>query len=121
MNAPTSDHALGQRVRELAASLGYSPEALLQLAAAADYSRRSVRPNFGPQPELVAEVDLTEEDFTSWPVWSAPLISSGCRLDELQWPDGIKTVRLLSRRGLVLAATSTASPTSLSASLEGKA
>lgn len=101
-----TDEDLGRKVREVAASLNYSPEALIEFArAAAEHERWSVLPNFGPHPKVIAEKELEESDLAGWPDWINPLIGPGCRLENLEWPDGTITVQILSPRGRVLAAS----------------
>jgi len=90
----------------MAASLGWSPDALLKIAeAAADVHRWSVMPSFTPFPQILDEAMIESEQLEGWPEWSARLIPPGCRMDRLIWPDTTSTTRLLSPRGLVLAAS----------------
>ncbi len=106
MNSSTSDTELGQTLRAKAASLGYSPDALLKIAeAAADFHRWSVLPNFAPFPRLTAEQTISPEHLAGWPDWSEKLILPGSRIESLLWPDGTTAIRLLSPRGRVLAAS----------------
>jgi hypothetical protein len=106
MNSPITDEYIARKVREVAASLNYSPEALIELARAeAEHERWSVLPNFGSNPKVIAEKELEESDLTGWPDWISPLIRPGCRLENLEWPDGTIIVRILSPRNRVLAAS----------------
>lgn len=101
-----TDEDLGRKVREIASSFNYSPEALIEIArATAEHQRWSVLPNFGPHPKLIAEKELEESDLAGWPDWINPLIGPGCRLENLEWPDGTASLRILSPRGRVLAAS----------------
>ncbi len=106
MTSPQSDQELGKIFRSKAASLGYSSDALLQLAeASANFQRWTIMPNFLPWPSIELEETLGTEHLAAWPAWTAKLISPGCRIESMTWPDGTTTTRLLSSRGLVLAAS----------------
>ena len=106
MNSSPSDTELGQTLRAKAASLGYTPDALLALAeAAADFQRWSILPNFAPFPQLTAEQIIGPEHLDGWPDWSEKIIPRGSQLESLLWPDGTITVRLVSPHGLVLASS----------------
>lgn len=105
MNSSSSDTELGRIFRTKAATLGYSPEALLTMAEAwADWTRWAVPQNFGPFPDTIIEEPIGPDHLQAWPEWSTKFISIGCKLERLEWPDGRVTTRLLSPRGLVLAA-----------------
>jgi hypothetical protein len=107
MQTPDSNEELGRQFRELSVRLSYSPHSLIKLTEeAAEYSRRSVVPNFPPFPELVAELNLAELDLEAWPDWARGLIPADGRVEKIRWPDGKEIIRLLSSRGLVLAAVS---------------
>lgn len=105
MNSPDNDSELGMFFRKKAAELGQSPLTLLKMAeAAALWHKWSVMPNFPPFPKEVESLVLSEVHLADWPEWSASLITPGCRIERLTWPNGTVSVRLLSPRGLVLAA-----------------
>jgi hypothetical protein len=105
MNSPQSDQELGNVFRSTAESLGYSPDVLLRLAEAAAYfSRWAVMPNFGPCPQIENEEIISPEHLAAWPEWTTKLIPPGSSVENMIWPDGTTTIRLLSPRGLVLAA-----------------
>ena len=105
MNSSTSDTELGQMLRAKAASLGYSPDALLNMAEGlAEWTRWSVTQAFGPRPHTVLQDTISEEHLAAWPDWSAKLIFVGCKIERLEWDDGRVTTRLLTPRALVLAA-----------------
>ncbi len=105
MNSSISDQELGNILRSKAESLGYSPDALLSLAEAAAYfSRWSILPNFGPQPQLEIEETIGPEHLAAWPEWTTKLIPPGSRVERIIWPDGTVATRLLSPSALVLAA-----------------
>jgi hypothetical protein len=105
MNSPTSDTELGQMLRAKAASLGYSPNAFLNMAEEyAELTRWSVTHAFGPHPHTILEDTIGQEHLEAWPAWSAKLISVGCKIERLEWVDGRVTTRLLTPRGRVLAA-----------------
>lgn len=106
MNSPTSDAELAEVLRRAASACHLSPMALLKLGeAAAEHQRWACIPNFPPFPEVTNEETLTEDHLAAWPDWSRDLVGPGARLAALVWPDGTRTVRLLSPRGLVLAAS----------------
>jgi hypothetical protein len=105
MNTPISDEDLGKKVREMAAACECTPDIFLELAkSAAEHQRWSVMPNIGPYPEVINEKELEESDLAEWPEWISPLIRPGCRLENLEWPDGTISLRILSPRGRVVAA-----------------
>ena len=110
-----SDAELGAALREKASGCGYSPGALLEFAAhCAEHHRRTVMPSqhFTRNPEsgwnhhaeLVDELVFQESDVESLPLFIASLIKEGHRIDEWIWNDGVRVVRLLDSRGLVLGA-----------------
>jgi hypothetical protein len=106
MNSPTSDAELGQALRTRAAACGCSPEHFLTLAqATAEWQRHAIMPTFGPFPDPILEETITRDHLNDWPEWSARLISPGCKIEQLHWPDGTVTTRLMNPRWLVLAAT----------------
>ena len=108
MNSPNTDSELATALREKAAELGYSPLALLGMAeAAAAVNRWSVMPNFPPFPVVTQRSVLSEDQLDHWPEWSFCLIPPGSRMEQLDWPDGTITVRLVNPKGLVLAANVT--------------
>ena len=106
MNPNSSDAELGQALRTRAAACGCSPEHFLTLAqATAEWQRYAIMPTFGPFPDPILEEAITRDHLNDWPEWSARLISPGCKMDQLHWPDGTVTTRLMNPRWLVLAAT----------------
>ncbi len=105
MNSPQSDEELGRAFRRVAASLGWSPNALLKSAEPSAYRHRwSVMPNSAPFHHVLNETIIKSEHLERWQEWSDKLIPPGCRIDRLIWPDTTSTTRLLSPKGLVLAA-----------------
>lgn len=105
MNSTQSDEELGRACRSKAASLGYSPDAFLNVAEAfIIHQRWSTMPNFPPFPQIELEVTLGPEHLAAWPEWTAKLIDAGCRIQQMTWPDGTVTTRLVSRQRAVLAA-----------------
>lgn len=106
MNSSTSDTELGQTLRAKAFGLDCTPDALLAHAeAVADFQRWSIIPNFAPFPQITAEHTIGPEHLEGWPDWGVELISPDCKIQRLEWPGGTITTRLLSPRGLVLAAS----------------
>jgi hypothetical protein len=104
MNPLMTDTDLGEALRAKADLWGYSPEALLNLAEeAAEWRHRATMPNCEPFPQVLQEDIIGPEHLERWPEWCANLISTGCKLDQLVWPDGAVTTRLLNPRGLILA------------------
>lgn len=105
MNNPESDEELGRTLRALAVELRHSPAALLSLArSVVEHQNKSVFPDFAPFPKCLTEETITANHLHQWPNWTSQLIQPGCKMDQLLWPDGTTTVRLLSPRDLVLAA-----------------
>jgi hypothetical protein len=104
MNPLMTDTELGEELRAKATHWGYSPDALLKLAEeAVEKQHRATMPNFEPFPQIGQEETIGPEHLEKWPEWCVKLISTGCKLDQLVWPDGEVTTRLLDPRGLILA------------------
>jgi hypothetical protein len=112
MNEPTapdclaekSDSELGQMLRTRAEASGCSPEHFLSLAETlACWQRHAHIPARGPLPTNVLVEEITDEHVDSWPEWSKRLVGPGSRIEQLTWPGGTVSTRLLTRRGLVLA------------------
>lgn len=100
-----NDQALLALIKTTAAEYGYSPHALLTMAAsAAKWSSTAVIPNFGPSPQSIGEAEISPDILAVWPEWVAELVPPGSKWERLQWPDGSITIRLVNHQALVLAA-----------------
>lgn len=98
------DLSLIRQLRQAADSVNHSPAALIQLGvSAAKWHSYSVLQASPPWPELVEESVVTEEHLAQWPHWVSNLVPDGSKWELLHWPDGSKTIRLMTPQGRVIA------------------
>ena len=104
MNSLNDDQDLLRLLTNSAAEVNYSPEALIRLGlATAQWQKKVVLGADPPWPEQVEVEEIMQEHLADWPAWVQDLVPAGCRWERLQWPDASYSVRLLTKRGRVLA------------------
>jgi hypothetical protein len=102
----TSDAELLAELKRIGAEYNYAPEAVLNLArAAVKFQRDALVPNFPPFPVEIDECEIADEVTQNWPDWISELLPKGSKWEQLHWPDGSRTIRLIDAHGGVLAAT----------------
>ena len=104
MNAPNDDQALLGLLKRTAVEVNYSPEALISLGlATARWQAKVVLSSEPPFPVDVETEEITHQHLADWPDWVEDLVPAGSRWERLLWPDSSHTVRLVTKRALVLA------------------
>jgi hypothetical protein len=80
-----------------------SPAAALSLLRAAlEWQSIAVDRYPGPYATEIEELVLGDVPVGQWPQWAAELLPPACKLELHKYPDGSRTARLLTPRGLVL-------------------
>jgi len=103
-----TDNEILAAVKKVCEEVNYSPSALIaQARATVEWSKTAVISPFGPYPQGepgIDDAEITQEILDGWPDWVQDLVPAGSKWERLHWPDGSKTVRLVTPRARVLAA-----------------
>lgn len=99
------DQELLRELKVVSKEANCTPLALIKLAQeAAKWQRQAGIFNFGPFPIQIEEAEFWPEMVPEWPDWVGEFVPVGSKWEQLRWPDGSITIRLVNPRGLVLAA-----------------
>jgi len=102
----TTDQEILEAVKTAAAKFHISASALIHFGCAlAEWQKHALIAAHGPYPRVIDVAEITTEAFDSWPQWVGELAPIGTNWERIHWPDGSFTIRLVTRREFVLAAT----------------